>query len=410
MHDRAPGTVLLGQRPSVWRELKRATGFAVPHPTIASRLDDRCNNFDFIRLAAALLVILSHCYLLHRPRATPIYIEPFRCLTGHDTFGTMAVRVFFVVSGLLVARSYLADPRPARYLRKRALRILPGLFVCIATTVFLIGPLITTVPLREYVTHPETHRFLRNALLWPKVEYYLPGVFVTNPSDVVNGSLWSLPLEFMMYLAVLALGLATLLRRKYAVLAFVAACLLVHANPTIHDALLRIRGGFWIVKLAEFAYFFFAGTLMLLFKDVIHLDGRLALAALVATILSFHTPLAYPTYALALPYLIMYAAFARLPWLDSTARFGDFSYGVYLYGFPLQQLVLHHHPEASFTTFFLTSALLAIIAGALSWHFVEKHFLRLKRQTSDHHDRAGRATPVESTVAVPAAAEPVAAA
>jgi peptidoglycan/LPS O-acetylase OafA/YrhL len=388
MHDRASNTLLSPRRPSVWREFQRATGFGIEHPTLASRLEGRCNNFDFIRLAAALLVILSHCYLLHRPRATPIYMEPFRCLTGHDTFGAFAVRVFFIISGLLIARSYLSDPRPLPYLRKRCLRIVPGLGVCVALCAFVMGPLVTNLSFREYLAQPETWRYVRNAVLWPRTEYYLPGVFVTNPDDTVNGSLWSLPLESFMYVAVVALGISALLRRRYVVLAMVALCFLVQIAPA-HEALLRVRGGYWIAKLSEFAYFFFAGTLALLFKDLIRLDGRLALIALVTTILSFHTPLAYPIYALALPYLVMYAAFVRIPGLNAAARHGDFSYGVYLYGFPLQQLVLYFHPAVSFTGVFAASAAAAIVAGALSWHGVEKHFLRLKRRTSDHHEPAG---------------------
>src|SRR5687768_17944840 len=116
MHDRASATIRRQHRPTVWQDFMRATGFRTDHPTLASRLEGRCNNFDFIRLAAALLVIFSHSFLLHRPRATPVYMEPFRCLTGHDTFGTFAVRVFFIISGLLVARSFLSDPRPLPYL------------------------------------------------------------------------------------------------------------------------------------------------------------------------------------------------------------------------------------------------------------------------------------------------------
>ena len=379
---------MLSSASSWLRELARAAGFGVEHPTLRARLDGRCNNFDFIRLAAAVLVILDHCCLLHRPRATATYVEPFRMLTGHDTSGAMAVRVFFIISGLLVARSFLSDPRPGPYLRKRCLRILPGLVACVLLTVLVMGPLMTKLPLREYFANAETWGYLRNALLWPNLAFYLPGVFAENPSDVVNGSIWSLPLEFMMYIAVLGLGVIGLLRRKYVMLALVVGAFLFQTFVP-HEPIQRIRGGFWLVLLVDNSYFFFAGTLMLLFKDVVRLDGRIALAALVATILSFHTRLAFPVYALALPYLIMYAAFVRVPGLDGAARYGDFSYGVYLYGFLIQQVLMSLAPGVSFATFFFASAAGALVAGALSWHLIEKRFLRKKPATSDHHAREG---------------------
>src|SRR5256885_13957823 len=115
-------------------------------PTIAEKLNSPGNNFDFLRLAAAFAVIFSHSYPL---RDGVIDNEPYHRLSGYCTLGEVAVAVFFIISGLLVARSFLSDPRPLAYLKKRSLRIFPGLVVCVAVCLLVIGPIFTVESLHD---------------------------------------------------------------------------------------------------------------------------------------------------------------------------------------------------------------------------------------------------------------------
>jgi hypothetical protein len=161
------------------------------------------NNFDLLRLFAALLVLWSHAHTLAgRP-------EPL--LLSWATLGPVGVFIFFVISGYLVSISWNADPNIGRFLARRLLRLIPALIVVILLSMFVLGPLVTTLPLADYFSHPHFSLYLLNIVLHPV--YSLPGVFEhMRVPYAVNGSLWSLPVEFLMYLVLAAGGFARLPR------------------------------------------------------------------------------------------------------------------------------------------------------------------------------------------------------
>src|SRR6266536_5452731 len=172
---------------------------------------ERHNNFDLLRLVAALSVIFSHAFLLSENSQDH---DPLMLLTGGQTIlGVVGVFVFFTISGNLVTQSFDTTGSPIVFLAKRALRIFPGLFLCLAVCVFVIGPLVTQLPFADYFTRPEPYLFLlHNAVL--DVDYNrLPGVefWPGNIGGIVNGPLWSLPCEVLMYLMLFALGVCRLL-------------------------------------------------------------------------------------------------------------------------------------------------------------------------------------------------------
>src|SRR5436189_3337733 len=172
---------------------------------------ERHNNFDLLRLMAALSVIFSHAFLLAENSQDR---DPLMVLTGGQAvLGVAGVFVFFTISGYLITQSFETTPSPLVFLAKRALRIFPGLLGCLLVCVFVIGPLVTRLPLGEYLASPETYLFLlHNAVL--DVDYNrLPGVvfWPGNIGGIVNGPLWSLPCEVLMYLMLFALGVCRLL-------------------------------------------------------------------------------------------------------------------------------------------------------------------------------------------------------
>ena len=156
------------------------------------------NNFAALRLTAASLVVFGHAYAMTgamAPRWFGIEVHVF------------AVRVFFTISGYLICESWNRDPHFWRYLKRRALRIMPALVVTVLLTVFVLGPLVTRLPLSVYAGAAETRLYLWNALLAPT--FTLPGVFDDGrPFTAVNGALWSLPVEVVMYLLLPLYGLA----------------------------------------------------------------------------------------------------------------------------------------------------------------------------------------------------------
>ena len=168
---------------------------------------ERRNNFDALRLVAATSVVFSHAFLLSQGREDN---EPLKWLTGQTILGVVGVFVFFVISGFLVTQSCETTGSPLRFAAKRALRIYPGYLVCILLCTVALGPLVSTLPLHAYLASGGTWDFLLWNLVMNVEHNSLPGVRFTgfDIGTIVDGPLWSLPCEMVMYAMVLALGSA----------------------------------------------------------------------------------------------------------------------------------------------------------------------------------------------------------
>src|SRR5690606_36414492 len=180
-----------------------------PSTTIDAAWRSGRNNFNLIRLVAAWLVIYGHAWAITGTPGTDL----IGAVTRFKFAGGVAVDVFFVVSGFLIAASLQRNDARG-YLASRALRILPALVACVALSVFVLGPLLTTAP--GYWRDTLTWDYLwANGSLWAS-RFFLPGVFGDHPNPAVNGSLWTLPVEARLYLALLAAGLCGVLTpRRY---------------------------------------------------------------------------------------------------------------------------------------------------------------------------------------------------
>lgn len=333
----------------------------------------RDNNFDFLRFVAATMVLLGHCYWL----SGRLPEEPLRPLTGGTDMADVAVDVFFVISGFLITASYLHGNSNVSFILKRALRIFPGLAFAVVFALLVIGPLTTPLPLNEYFTDGKTAAFLTNLFLMTR--YELPGVFSGNPfPEVVNGSFWTLPLEGLMYCSVLLLGALKLLKRQMVM--FGLGVLMAG-----HFFVLPTLGveSVTILKLFRLGLFFYAGAALYFFQDSIRWDGRIALLLLTASVLALGSPVWFSVHMLTLPYLVIYLAYVRLPKVAHFGKHGDFSYGMYIFGFPVQQLLIHWFgADISLGLFALSSMAITLCFAVLSWRLVEAPALRLKRFTN----------------------------
>ena len=154
------------------------------------RSESRYNNLNIIRFAAALMVIYGHMFPL-------LGIPSFTVL--NTAISSIGVLIFFVISGYLISESYKRDTNALRYTIRRTFRIMPGLIFAILITALVIGPIFTSLPVREYFSNPNFLQYFKNMAL--NIHYNLPGVFEMNPyANAVNGSLWSLPVEVVMYI------------------------------------------------------------------------------------------------------------------------------------------------------------------------------------------------------------------
>jgi peptidoglycan/LPS O-acetylase OafA/YrhL len=335
----------------------------------------RANNFDALRLVAASLVIFSHSFLIaeggdgHEPLVL-LTGQPDRGLDPQANLGHVGVFIFFVISGFLVTQSYEQTGEPLRFLAKRALRIFPGLFAALLISAFVIGPIATTLPLAAYFQHAEVFGYVVGNTLLNLTMHMLPGVLLVDNSVglEVNGSLWTLRYEFMMYLMVMVLGMLGLLELR--VLLLILAFGLVYHYVEALD-FLDVFG--WLLA------FFAVGMVLYKLRDSRIFDDRLALLALLGLAVSIPLRQFVPLFAIFGGYLaIRIALDRRLPVIAAT-RFGDLSYGIYIYGWPIGAMIMYASGgRASWWQVFVLALPSAALTAHLSWRFIEEPFLRLK--------------------------------
>ena len=346
----------------------------------------RDNNFNLVRLVAAGCVLVSHSWPLS---GTPG--EPFERFAGFS-LGHLGVDIFFVVSGFLVTGSLFARGTLRSFLRARTLRIFPALIASAFATAFVIGPLVTRWPLARYLTSPATWAYaLLNATTWPwGVVWTLPGVFEGLPGGrAVNGALWSLPWELTMYAILAVLGVCALRSRPWLGargvrgVVFGLALLFTLGHGLNEGA--DLSRAFVAVQGLRLVALFFTGASLHLLRDRVPLSGSafaISLAALIAALRwQGYALVAYP---LLLSYVVLWLAFVPGGALRAYNRLGDYSYGFYLWQFPIQQWVVLTHPGITQPLLLLGSLPAALAVAVASWHVIERPALALK-------ERAGRA-------------------
>lgn len=337
---------------------------------------DHHNNLTALRWFAACLVLYGHAFVfLGLPE--PLFLQ-------WVPMGPLGVYIFFAISGYLVAQSWTRDPHVLRFLAKRALRIFPGLAVCTFLSVLVLGPLLTTLDAGTYWRNEHTRGYLTNMALY--ITYHLPGVFANNRlPHAVNGSLWSLPVEFFMYLMLALLGLLAaafkasserLMAWAVGVMSVVFMQLAALWAGTTSEALVMYRTDLRQVPMC--GVYFLVGASLFCFKLNKYFTLSNALLALVLWLCLSVQPQWFAMAAwVVLPFVVLAFGLARQPWLVRMhAR--DYSYGIYIYAFPVQQTLVSYWPHMPLFAYLLSTFVITVALAALSWHFVEKPALKLK--------------------------------
>lgn len=338
-------------------------------PRLAALAHGRDNNFQLLRLAAAAFVVLFHSYAL-TDRWTR---EPLWRLLPELNFGALGVKIFFVISGFLVTQSWLARRSPAGFVAARALRIYPALIAATLFTIVLAGAS-SALPWSAFLTHAQTLDYAwRVALGWEMV-YRLPGAFVANPfPHEVNGSLWTLPIELRLYLAVLAAGVLGLLARRTAWLAAMLALMAFFA--VVPDAF-PLRPNDRVVR--ELALAFGLGSLAWVWRESIPISGLAALAAVLLVAIDPGNLARTVLFTPLLAYVVLVVTYhPRLQW-HAFNRLGDYSYGLYVYSFPVQQTLMQRLPTLEPPALLLLALPLSLLVAVVSWHGIEAPALALK--------------------------------
>jgi peptidoglycan/LPS O-acetylase OafA/YrhL len=351
-------------------------------------MPNRANNFDTLRFCAALAVLWSHAFGLSMGREGVQVgsFDPIASLSGGQmTMGDIAVATFFVISGYLVTQSFVRSRSIWRFVKARILRVMPGFLLVLALLGLVVGPLVTTSPLSEYFLSRDLYRYLLNATL---LDFYdrLPGVFEDNPRPYVNGPLWTLRFEVECYLVVFVLGILGLLNRYVTSAIFLGGL-----------AYLAFDGPYVLAELRQQNRHINLGTQFLAGAVIYHwrprLDGTVALICAGVTMLALLFGglwLVVPTF---FAYVVIYLALGPIR-LPNMARYGDLSYGIYIYAWPVKQLILLYSLASTWYWLAVIATPTVIAMSLLSWHLVEKialshkdYTLPTERRLSEHLDR-----------------------
>ena len=371
--------------------------------TFQTILDDNGGagqGFDVLRLALAILILLSHCswivgtsgvmtsilnYIFHINPVTVSRLAQTTTTVGDPTVHQLTglgrpitlsyLPMFFALSGFLVAGSALRTRRLMPFLGLRVLRLLPALFVEVTLSAIILGAIFTNLPSSRYYASPMFWSYFLN--IAGDVHFHLPEVFTDNTTDVVNSNLWTLPWELYCYVVMSLMILTGMVYHRKALAIFfgVATSVLIYAS---------LVDGFQVVP-AQVAgltlvYYFVSGVLMFLWRDkIVFHEVLLFLAVVICYVLMMSSKMVF-IYPVLLTYITVFIGLFPFPRF-SLIKSGDYSYGIYLYGFPVTQAlvagfaILHKN--------LAVAAPLAVLAtgafAALSWHGIEKHCLKLKR-------------------------------
>lgn len=286
--------------------------------------------------------------------------------------GLFALHVFFFISGLLVTNSFLNKPDLVSWLVSRALRILPALFVCLVLIVFVLGSALTTLPVNQYLAHHDTWNYFLGNLLLLRTRFILPGVFAGKP---VNGPLWSLFLEVRLYLlAAVLLWIFRGRRREWLTTALGAIAIVGLVAPR------------WILVFGETdnnmacSGLFLLGALCALWSDKVLISNIWLVVLFLAANNYARTPAFGPVFFFFTCYFVLCFGFSRF--LSAIHLPGDYSYGLYIYGWPVQQVMAKYFPNWSPPLNAASSLVIATAVAALSWHLVEKRCLAQKKRMS----------------------------
>lgn len=328
----------------------------------------KANNFDFLRFFVAIFIVVSHSYALSDGYHDNDLI--FILTKGQETFGKLALKAFYVISGFLITQSYERTNDVLKFFKARILRILPGVVFIVFISTLVLGPIITEHSPNQYFSNPLTYKYLLSVFLID-VQYNLPGVFENNIyPGAVNGSLWTLKYVFGCYIVLAFLGITQLLKKRVVLLILGSAYFLHLLNiesSTLSDSV-------------YFLTYFMVGAAIYFFRDNIRISS--GYAGICAALLCISS--VFGVLKAALPilwaYIIIYFAFHPKIKLHSFGRNGDYSYGMFVVGFPIQQLVVQYY-GGSMNAYvnFVISFPIILVCAFFSWHIIEKPCLKLKK-------------------------------
>jgi peptidoglycan/LPS O-acetylase OafA/YrhL len=331
-------------------------------PSLSDRMEyakGRPAGFDYLRMGLALLILCFHSIVTSYGNAAQTELL-------NSTFGwffSLLLPMFFALSGFLIAGSLEKSPSIKVFLGMRFLRIYPALIVDTLFCALVLGPLLTALTLGDYFSHSQFWQYLLNSLGW--IHFYLPGVFENNPNTQVNGQLWTIPAELECYIVIALLGALGLhkTRIRFAVLVSAVLLALQLRSVMTHG---NVNSGYLLVLA------FLCGAVLFMFKDKVKWSFPLFVLATAVSFVAIKQPACGYLLAMSAAYITVYLGLFN-PMKAKILTSGDYSYGIFLYGFPIQQALVATVPLASHWLGNIALAFpITFILAFVSWHVFEK--------------------------------------
>lgn len=345
-------------------------GAAMKITTLGSLAHGRDNNFNLLRMLAATAVLVSHSFPLTLGSSAA---EPLKT-SLQFTLGTVAVQVFFVVSGFFIAKSFDRRSSSIDFAVARILRLYPALLVALGLTVAW-GVVVTTLSASSYFGARDTWTYIPINASLRKLQEDLPGVFVSNPiGGATNGSLWTLYSEVKCYALVALIGLVRLLRPNRFIFPAIAM-MAYQIHGRMHD------------PFADKALFvalswpFFVGMVGYVYREKIPHSAGVAAMLFVFVVISNHFTTIYAIlFPIAVGYAALWLGLAHISIIRQYNRLGDYSYGMYIYAWPIQQTLVQFFSISLPSILIIAAFPIALFIAILSWTFIEGPILKYRHR------------------------------
>ncbi|WP_312358504.1 acyltransferase [Agrobacterium sp.] len=331
---------------------------------------ENLNNLKPLRLICALSVVFAHSFSV----VSGNYLdEPFQKSTGYS-IGDYAVIVFFAISGIVIPLSLERNPDMLRFWARRMLRIFPALIVCVAAVAFALGPAVSTLSVDAYFADPRFVKYLFGASSLLATSQGLPGVYETLPdAEQVNVPLWTLKYEILAYFFA-AIIFGTIRADPMKRLIFMALLLVVFLSNFIW---LEVSSKLFNAQVFLTSFFCAA-----IFYGLIKKCRTATLGAILSglfVILLIGTPAWLPAISIVLALATLAIAYAPPIPVLTNDRFGDYSYGLYVFAYPIQQLIVLMYPQIGVLFHFTASLLICVPLAYCSLHILESRAASLVR-------------------------------
>jgi len=347
--------------------------------------DGHDNFFTPLRLFFALMVLVGHAVVIIKGGSefeTKIFFD--------YTPSYLAVNLFFIASGFLVTKSMLYSGDLAAFASARILRIFPALAAHVLFIMFIMGPFVTTLPLREFLTDPQFYMQPFMVLSFFETNMVLPGALSTNSEDMASAALWTLRYEVLAYIGTAIIFSLGFMRKKWMILAQFVACAV--AWSVAHATGLYDQIPATLQSLLRFGMAYSLGAVIFAYRDRLKFYAiGIPVIAIIAAL--FHDRATFEILVdILLAYFVFWAAYINIPQAKKLQSMTDISYGVYIYHWGIMQWFFYAFPSMGIGDLIIFGSIVTIGISILSWHLVEKPALALKKSFAERL-RFGRAKP-----------------